>query len=438
MVLTEEQKEIVFSKKNSISVVSVAGSGKTTTLIEYAKENFEKSILCIMFSKDLRKITKQKMPINCEVHTINSLSFKYSKYKNNIIIENIGVIDIMNMLNINDIDKSFDILNDYISFTNSFETTWTGSGYEIYELLKSGKYKIDHSFILKEFSMSKEISLLDYDIIMVDEAQDTNPVMLDIIKKIKHKKEIFVEDPKQAIYGFRQNISILDNIKTEVKFTLSKSFRFGTEISNYVNNLNDIIYGPGQAEKIYGNEKINSIITEDSLFGLYSAYITRTNAHLFEKAIEYALLGFNICIPFDWVELKESLYNMLYLKLGMRNKINNKLILKYKSYELFKNSIKRGYNVELSYLISIVDKYDIAIIEYINLLEKHLSSSRYADISLITAHKAKGLEFLFVELGSDFKLTNIEERNLIYVAATRGVKEMNAVNIEKLLKKSFS
>lgn len=435
MKITEEQKEIIFSTENSVSVISAAGSGKTTTLVEYAKENFERNILCVMFNKDLREKTRRRMPVNCEVHTINSLAFKYSKYKKSFIMENITVLEIMDMLKINDIDNAFRILNDYISFTNSGEVSWSGPGYDIYNMLKTKKYKIDHAFILKEFSLSAELLNLTYDIIMVDEAQDTNPVMLFIINMLKHKKEIFVGDPKQSIYDFRNNVSIFNVKQSDITFSLSKSFRFGPEIAEYVNDINKKMYGVDNSMIIQGNDQINSKITDNNSFGFNSAYISRTNAHLFEKAIEYSLLDFCIAIPFDWIELKESLYNMLYLKLGMRNKITNKIFLKYKNYELFKRSIKFGFNVELSYLTSIIDKYGISIIEYINILENSISSPKFADISLITTHKAKGMEFLYTELGTDFKLVNNEEKNLIYVAATRAALEMNTFGIQDLFKK---
>lgn len=38
MTLTNEQEEIINSKKKSFKINAVAGSGKTTTLLEYAKK----------------------------------------------------------------------------------------------------------------------------------------------------------------------------------------------------------------------------------------------------------------------------------------------------------------------------------------------------------------------------------------------------------------
>ena len=40
MKLTKEQEEIINSDKLSFKINAVAGSGKTTTLLEYAKKKF--------------------------------------------------------------------------------------------------------------------------------------------------------------------------------------------------------------------------------------------------------------------------------------------------------------------------------------------------------------------------------------------------------------
>jgi len=429
MNLTEEQKEVVYSEKDKIFVKSVAGSGKTTTLIEYAKNNFNKKILVLMFNKDLRASTRLKMPCNCEVHTINSLAFFYSRYKDRFIVDNLTVVDVLEILDIRDIDLAFKYLNGYISYINNIPGD-KDLGANLYETMKRKKTKVDHLFILKEFSVSKEIEILYFDILMIDEAQDINPVMIEIIQKIKHKKDIAVGDPKQSIYKFMNNISLLDSVyfQTHTKYTLSKSFRFGEEIAEIVNEISYKMYK--EEVGIIGNENIKSIITKENVFGPYSAYICRTNAHLFEKAIEYALSDMKISIPFDWEELKLNLFDLIYLKIGLREKIQNKLFKKYEDYNILKKSLKINQSKDISYLIRIIDKYDISIIEYISLLEKYLSSPKYADIILITAHKSKGLEFLYVEYGEDFNFKNEEEKNLTYVALTRPIKELNINNLK--------
>jgi len=432
MNYTEEQLSVIKSKHKRIRVKSPAGSGKTTTLIGYAKENFEKEILCIMFNRDLRKSTKRKLPINCTVETLNSLAYRNSEYKGRTIVENLTAIDVMNIMGVKEINTAYAILDQYMSFCHSDKNDGEGPGIRFYKKIKEKHVRVDHNFILKEFSLSEAVGELKFNTIMIDEAQDMNPVMLDIIGKIKHTKEIFIGDPMQNAYGFRDTVSIFD-IKGDFKdFQLTKSFRFGEAIAEKVNGAGRYMYGEKFIHSIVGNKEINSKILGkgDIVVGHGAAYITRTNAHLFEKALECALLGVNISIPFDWEELKSNLKDLIFLKIGMREKISNPIFLKYKDFGHFKSGIKKRQNVEMAYLVKIIDTYDIAVLEYISLIEQFLSSQKYADIVLTTTHKAKGLEFISVELGSDFKPHgNTEEKNLVYIAMTRAIKELHINNV---------
>ena len=409
MKLTEEQKKIIFSKEDNIEVKSPAGSGKTTTLAEYAKENFDKTILCLMFSKDLRKNTKYKMPVNCEVHTANSFAFKYSDFKNRMIVDSFSVIDIMNIFSLNDLTLSSQILSDYNNLMNSdkpLENFPDSYAKQLYFYQINNKVKVDHSFLLKNIAESN-ISL-QYDIIMIDEAQDINPVMKQLIGAITHTKEISIGDINQAIYGFRNNISIFSD---NDEYRLTKSFRFGPKIADHINLLTEKLYG--KSIDMIGNEKIESIITNKEIVGPYSAYIARTNAHLFNKAIELAIMGLNISIPFEWEDLKNKIKDLVYLQIGMNDKIVNPLYKKFDSFNSLKKYMKNGFNLEDKFLITLIETHNIAMLEYINLIEQRMSSPKYADMTLITAHKSKGLEYMYVEVGTDFNMRNTEEKNLI-------------------------
>lgn len=450
----QEQIDIIKSNESHILVEALAGTGKTTTLIGYAEENFESSILYLVFSKDMRKIVKNKFPSNCEVHTINSFALKFSKelMSDKILKNNFNTSDIIELLpslssrfsnnRTSVIVEATNILKAYSNLMNSNislkdfkpENYYETLAFELYNnVILNGRY-IDHSALLKYFS---ENNLFDFnfDIVMIDEVQDINPIMFSIIERIKPKKVLMVGDLQQSIYGFRQNINVfrLPELDSYTKYSLTKSFRFGEAIANSVNTISSIIYG--KSINIKYNENLESKIIESKVMGPCSAYITRTNAHLFDIAIEYALEGLNIAMPFNWEELKLLMEDIIYLKMNIRSKIKNKIISKYKSFAELEALNKNGSDLELRYLIKVVLKYDILILDYLKLLESKLSSPKYADITLLTAHKSKGLEFLYVQLGTDFKdiskPMDIEEANLIYVSMTRAIKELN-INSFKL------
>lgn len=415
---TEEQLEIIHCNDNIIEVDSVAGSGKTTTLIGYAKEHFNKSILCLMFNKDLRIGTKRKMPVNVEVHTINSFAFAYSKYKKRQIVDSLTLFDIEKYSQSKTKEESLLYFNAYKDYCT------TGIKNELSEIIinymKKNFVKIDQDFILVE--MLNSLESFDYDIVMVDEAQDINPVMKKIVENINKKKLIIVGDKNQAIYGFRKNISLF-NMDNSSKFSLKKTFRFGPEIANYINRLSIKLYG--EEIGMIGNENIESILTNEDLLGGYTAYISRTNKTLINNAIEFALSDINISIPFDWEEFNSDVNDVIYLKLGLMKQIRNRNIKMFKSYSEFKNIIKSGYLKEMSYIVSLIEEHDIFMKEYLQIIGKNLTPVRYADIVFLTAHKSKGLEYLNVNLSDDFNFKNTEEKNLIYVASTRAIKKLN-------------
>lgn len=78
-----EQQNIISSIQNNKNVVvdSVAGAGKTTTLIFVAEHNPNKKILQITYNKQLKLEVREKMKLleieNVEIHTYHSLAVKY-------------------------------------------------------------------------------------------------------------------------------------------------------------------------------------------------------------------------------------------------------------------------------------------------------------------------------------------------------------------------
>ena len=79
MILTKEQEEIINSDKLSFKINAVAGSGKTTTLLEYAKRNSHLKILYLAYNKSLQtslqeKLKEYNLPF-MHISTIHSLAY---------------------------------------------------------------------------------------------------------------------------------------------------------------------------------------------------------------------------------------------------------------------------------------------------------------------------------------------------------------------------
>ena len=194
MIASDEQKKVIEAiKENNVIVDSVAGSGKTTTNIFIAKEYPEKKILLMTFNRKLSDETKERKKkeniMNLEVYTYHGFCSK-------------------NYIETHD-DKG-----------------------------------IDESLNLKCKNT------LDYNIIIIDEAQDINELYYKFICKILSENSInynicILGDKNQSIYEFmgadNRYLTMADKVfnfnnKKWIKLKLSTSYRMTKQIAEFMNN----------------------------------------------------------------------------------------------------------------------------------------------------------------------------------------------------------
>lgn len=192
-----EQELIIKSSQNDYNIIvdSTAGSGKTTTCLGIAKHNIDSNILLVTFNRSLRKETKDKAKLlninNLEIHTYHSFGYKY--YDNTCSNDNV----LRNILN--------------------------------------EKKQILHK--------------IQYDIIIIDEAQDMINLFFEEICKIYKDnsvkaKFIIVGDVLQNIFKFKKSDSRFIQYASSIfnfsnlifkKFTLSYTFRLNYEHCDFIN-----------------------------------------------------------------------------------------------------------------------------------------------------------------------------------------------------------
>lgn len=182
----ENQKNLIIS--------SVAGSGKTTASLVIAKYFIEKKILLLSYNRRLKDETEERVKKanlkNLEVFTIHSFAGKVA----------------------NKTCKSDEKLLQIAS------TNW-------------------------------KLKKINYDIIIIDEAQDLTEVYFTVIQKIllkntnKKYQLVLVGDPLQSIYDFKGSDSrfltladkLFFNQNSWIKRNLPKSFRITKNMANFIN-----------------------------------------------------------------------------------------------------------------------------------------------------------------------------------------------------------
>ncbi|HEX8356951.1 MAG TPA: UvrD-helicase domain-containing protein [Segetibacter sp.] len=473
MNLTSEQLEIINATGN-IKINAVAGSGKTTTIIEYARTRPSNSrILYIAFNRTVKLEAKRKFQergiVNVQVETAHSLAYQHivyrhryalrkQEYKSYEIAELLGIEGsgekhteyiIANHINkfiaffCNSDKKKVQEVNYLDVVTEPKARAFVKTYYPYIEKLARlllqkmdiGEIEITHDFYLKKFQLQEPI--LSYDYILFDEGQDASAAMLDIFLKQPATK-VIVGDTNQQIYGWRYAVNSLEKVDFTT-FQLSTSFRFGQSIANlaksvlqWKNYLTDhkevVITGMGKPQ-----EKVSK------------AVIGRTNLGLLLKAIAYVTERKNLkhiyfegnINSYTYADEGASLYDVLNLYNRRTALIKDKLIKAMKDLNELEEYIEKTEDVQLSMMVDIVKEYGNRIPGIIkSIKDKHVGDDEKdkAEIIFTTVHRCKGMEYDEIQLVNDFvneekleklkddefaKIKLNEEINLLYVAVTR-------------------
>jgi F-box protein, helicase, 18 len=477
--LTDEQKAIL-ATNTDIAVNAVAGSGKTSTMIEYAASRPAGSrILYLAFNKSVkleavRKFAERGLN-NVTVETAHSLAYRYIMRGNKYILSSQGykthqIAEVLSLTGDGARHTEF-ILANHISkfityFCNSDKAKVQDLNYldtvkeanakkfvhSFYRVIEEGtrhflakmdkaEIEITHDFYLKKFQLSAPV--LPYDYILFDEGQDASAAMLDVFLKQPAVK-VIVGDTHQQIYGWRYAINSLSKTPFAT-LNLSTSFRFPSDIASLamsVLSMKDKL-GSSKPIPITGKGKTTKTVTK--------ATIGRTNLGLLLNAINYITDNRKVkhiyfegnIHSYTYADEGASLYDVLSLYNGSRDRIRDKLIGSMNTMDELEEYIESTEDAQLGMMMEIVNEYGNEIPRILkNLKELHTGDEDRSKAEMIfsTVHRAKGMEYDTVHLVNDFiseqkldraikeaaaekqtpdKAKLNEEINLLYVAVTR-------------------
>lgn len=482
MELTKEQRAVLHTNSNLV-INAVAGSGKTTTLIEYAKTRPAGSrILYIAFNKTVKTEALQKFAAaginHVKAETAHSLAYQYIIRNNHYqLVQGHKNYELCDLLCIKTGDQGNDIVianyvNKFISYfcnsgamrvqdlnyadtvTDAKAKTFVNNFYKLIEqftraaLAKMDKAEIavTHDFYLKKFQLSQP--LLPYDYILFDEGQDASAAMLDVFLKQTAIK-VIVGDTHQQIYGWRYAINSLQQVDFPVRH-LSHSFRFDDEVALIANKIvawKSKLQLPA-AVKIIGSGK-------PGLVNYTKATLGRTNTGLLLNAIAQWQHGAIKKLYFEgninsytFADEGASLYDVLHLYNGKPEKIKDRMMAGMKNMKDLEDYIDKTEDNSLGMIVEVVKEFGNLLPALINELKaNHTASKEEADMIFSTVHRCKGMEYDEVILLNDFineaklqkylapfekeKMTEAdtnrlaEEINILYVAITRTKNKLN-------------
>lgn len=279
-----------------------------------------------------------------------------------------------------------------------------------------GTLRFEHDHYMKLWAMSDPV--LEADFVLLDEAQDTNPVLEEVFLA-QDAQRVCVGDPAQQIYGWRNARDVMTGFPAE-HLHLTQSFRFGPRIAQVANrwlrhaesDMQLTGCGPGPS-------RVDGVAHPD-------AVLCRGNADAMQEVLAFLERGVPVALTGGGSALHRIAKAAEELKSGRRT--SHPELFLFSSWGEVQDYVEHDKaGQDLKAIVKLVDTYGPdQIIQAVD----RLSAEEDAKVTVSTAHKAKGREWASVRIGKGFAAPPVDEEGmqrglnpaearLIYVAVTR-------------------
>lgn len=453
---SDQQNTVIHCPAKIIVVNAFAGTGKTTTAVGYADARPKKRFLYVAFNKGIQTEAQSRFGPNVECRTGHSLAYsavgrhyqarmarpwRTFTLRNEAAIGSVRDAAIVQSI----LNKFFQSAATEVTYAHGEEAglEFNADEREIHACAqlarnvwkrmqdRSDNISIPDDAYLKMWALTRP--KLDYDHIIFDEAQDSNPVMEQVIRAQIHANILYIGDRHQSIYAFRGANNAMDGFDASAKqLHLSQTWRFGPRIAHVAN----LILGELKGEKV----KIEGLGTDAKYEkGAPTTKLARTNAQLFKDAAQRQGKGVHWLGGSEKYRLDRILdaYN---LYANNRSQVKDPVVRQFSSWTEMQQYAEEAKDREIKVLASVVEEYRKDTPDLIKAIkDNEVRDQSRATLTLSTAHGAKGLDWDYVSIAEDFEiladteadlaidpLANIEEQeiNLLYVGVTRAKKRL--------------
>lgn len=259
-----------------------------------------------------------------------------------------------------------------------------------------GKLRFTHDHYLKMWSLTAPQFEADY--VLLDEAQDSDPVIAFIVNGQRNAQRILVGDENQAIFGWRGAINAMDGFAGR-RLPLSQSFRFGPAVADEANlwlaALKSRLRLTG-----YGaiSSRIGAVTAPDAI-------LCRTNAATIAEASHEIKAGRKVALAGGTDAMQRMAEAALSLQQGRGT--DHPDLLAFRTWEEVRAFVDHeDEGAELRTFVNLVES--VGAEEILALLARTVTEKK-ADVVVSTAHKSKGLEWKTVRIADDFPEPKIPE-----------------------------
>lgn len=467
---TPEQQATIdlFLTGDSLAIEAGAGTGKTSTLVMLAKAAGDKREgQYVAFNKALVEDARGKFPLTVGTNTAHSLAFRavgknYQHRLNNSM--RMQSRDIASRVGIQPFEAyTFDgkpkslysgflgalAMKTVTSFCQSGD--WTiGPSHVPYQFgldrgsmgqlrayivpfarimwadlqTPNGWVPFKHEHYLKMWQLGNPRIYQDF--ILFDESQDANPVIAAIIaEQANHAQLVYVGDSQQEIYAWTGAVNALANVVVKNRTYLTQSFRFGQAIADKANETLDLL---DAKLRLTGNPAIESRIEK---IDAPRAVLVRTNSKGIELLLHYQELGRrpHFMGGADTL-LTFARATQELMETGRTMHPDLQMFDSWNAVRAYVND-PESQGEDLRLMVNLMDNFTpeavIAGVSQMPIEEK-------ADITISTAHKAKGREWRSVKLADDFPQSadsQPADLRLLYVATTRAKEVLDITSMSE-------
>lgn len=484
---TDEQAAVIEAAKTSarVAVEAYAGCGKTTTLELLARSLGDKQIVYTAFNKAIVESSRRKMPDNVSCRTTHSLAYHTHARRNRLNgrrqlgyqqAQILGVDPLvvpvgdrtrrlapgwlaavgMNTLNRWCDSADPEITTSHVAWPRVVAEDATGNWGPAKRILAevavdiaqrawedvqahNGRLNWQHGFYLKMFQLDGTV-VDGCEMLMLDEAQDTNGVTMAILET--HARAgaqlVLVGDKYQEIYAWRGAKNAMDLMKVDARVPLTGSWRFGSALAEIANLI--LVDTLGAKLPLRGlNASPGTVGPADRP----DAYLARTNAAIIERAMLLRSQGIDTQIMGGTADILSFIRAAAKLQAGQR--VEHADLGAFDNWEQVLEYVDNDpAGDDLALMVTLVAKYGTE--KLLLAFERTDETSKKAQVILSTGHKAKGLEWPTVKLLDDFHgprdgkipvkagehFTNPEAVRLLYVAATRAQSHLDVASVPYL------
>jgi len=459
---TEEQITVLEQAKGgrNLKVKAYAGAGKTSTLQMLASGTAAKRCSYLAFNRDIAKHARERFPRHVDCRTVHSLAFHSVDAKltarlnfplepphelaQRFRIPSFHVPSVMGKeVEVMQFDIGRMIVDALGRFCRSAASAPQPSHIVVDEKIDPiaaqsiresltpfvAHYWMESIDTSRTSGIIPDVYLkvwalgnprIDSDLILYDEAQDSEEITLSVLGQQTHAQIVYVGDPYQQIYEWRGAVNAMSTIKA-AQCGLTQSFRFGPMVAILANEL---LRSLGESTPLKGQPTIGSIVVYDpSIRPPVDAILCRKNVTAIWALAESAIAGRRAAIRMDKAEIIAYAEGAEALMAGKRT-FKPAAFSLFETWQEVRDYCRSVAGQDLRPIVELIEQYGPDSLRELATLIVPEASAEYV---ISTVHKAKGLEWGRVRIANDFRFKSEngrialedEETRLLYVAATR-------------------